>query len=142
MIMQANLAILKGGSICLNCSYDSSGALSDRGLCRECNRLGTIRAYYPVIGPKKVPQPTTALPGSPEKVEVLLQREADGEELWHRDDVCVTDRESRAHPREEYRERTQRQGMRERQVRGKHDPWAVKEQDDDDDDNTYDSWVD
>lgn len=33
------------------------------------------------------PAPTAALPGTPEKTEILVQRRRDGEQLWHLDDA-------------------------------------------------------
>jgi hypothetical protein len=35
---------------------------------------------------RPLPPPTTALPGSPEKIAILQQRAAQGLELWHPDD--------------------------------------------------------
>lgn len=37
------------------------------------------------------PQPTDAIPGSPEKIEVLRLRYLKGEDLWHKDDRVIYD---------------------------------------------------
>jgi hypothetical protein len=39
--------------------------------------------------PSTISQPTTAPPGSSEKIEVLAKRVERGEDLWHRDDVVI-----------------------------------------------------
>ncbi len=36
------------------------------------------------------PHPTTALPGTPEKVEVMRQREECGYDIWHPDDATYS----------------------------------------------------
>lgn len=65
-----------------------------RGLCGRCYLDPNARALFPSIaprgrrgqtgqGPRKMPRPTRALPGTPEKVRVLAERFARGEELYH-----------------------------------------------------------
>lgn len=51
---------------------------------RTCMRCNVLRSAG---GGSRTPQPTTALPGTPEKVEVLAQRFARGESLHHPDDA-------------------------------------------------------
>jgi hypothetical protein len=66
------------------------------GLCDPCYKDPQIRASTPVLSPsgrrgagqdrgKHPPpgQPTGALPGTAEKVEVLQERARNGEQLWH-----------------------------------------------------------
>ncbi len=68
-----------------------------RGLCYRCYNDPAVRAVMPLaespfnkhgvgIGNVRqlpLPEPTTATPGSPEKVAVLEQRAASGQALWH-----------------------------------------------------------
>lgn len=129
--MQVDPTKVQGGGICFSCNTDRF-SLSNRGLCPYCQANGNIRAYYPVDRPRGVPKPTNALPGSADKIKVLEDRETRGQELWHPDDPAATDRDSRAHCFETYRERTQRQRLRDGKFQGQHDQWASKEQDDDD----------
>lgn len=37
------------------------------------------------------PEPTTAIPGSSDKIEVMIARIENGEELWHADDQLTYD---------------------------------------------------
>ena len=37
------------------------------------------------------PEPTDAMPGSWEKLQVLIERAANGQELWHPDDRLIYD---------------------------------------------------
>jgi hypothetical protein len=70
--------------------------LRPRGLCHRCYRRPRIRRRYPafsqygrrgvgnICGNAPLPsEPTDALPGSAEKIEVLAQRAARHESLWH-----------------------------------------------------------
>ena len=64
---------------------------SPRGVLQRATNLGlrnplkTDRLDSP--DPKlKKPKPTKYEPGSPEKIDVLRQRVASGEDLWHEDD--------------------------------------------------------
>lgn len=65
-----------------------------RGLCWTCYYTPGVKDLYPppskycVMGlgltePKNKPIPTTAMPGTAEKVAVLCQRAERGEALWH-----------------------------------------------------------
>lgn len=83
-------------SKCLHCSQYQ--VIDRRNLCRMCYRKVEVRALYPIssmqrfgvgIGcfPGKAPQPTRALPGSPDKVEVLCKRVEAGEYLFHPEDA-------------------------------------------------------
>lgn len=73
------------------------------GLCWTCYYTPGVRSLYPstskyarrgvrdfvisVVGsPRLPPEPTTALPGSEEKIEVLAERARLGVSLWHPDD--------------------------------------------------------
>jgi hypothetical protein len=70
-------------------------AYKPRGLCWACYRTPGIRELYPptskfaqhghpdFYGRGTVPAPTTALPGSPEKIAVLEERARLGQQLWH-----------------------------------------------------------
>lgn len=73
-----------------------------RGLCWTCYYTPGIRELHPstskfasrgvadFCGPGKLPEPTTALPGTPEKIRVLRERAAAGQRLWHPLDAGVT----------------------------------------------------
>lgn len=50
---------------------------------RSSGRQEIDNPWYPA----RQPQPTTAWPGTPEKVEVLAARLLAGEDLWHPDDA-------------------------------------------------------
>lgn len=78
-----------------------------RGLCWSCYYKPGIREQYPSTSKfgrrgvghsnRRCPlpaAPTSALPGSPEKVAILEQRASRGESLWHPNDAPM-DRESR-----------------------------------------------
>jgi hypothetical protein len=70
-----------------------------RGLCWTCYYLPGVRDRYETIGiyarrgvangyrHGTMPEPTTALPGTAEKVAVLEQRAAVGQALWHPSDA-------------------------------------------------------
>lgn len=70
-----------------------AGGIDRRGLCRPCYRAaGTRRGYDRLpIQPSPVPQsglvppaePCQAMPGTPEKVEVMARRAEAGEYLFH-----------------------------------------------------------
>jgi ribosomal protein L37E len=77
-----------------------------RGLCWSCYYTPGIRERYPSyskfarrglgIGgghPPLPPTPTSARPGTPEKVRVMEQRARNHQSLWHPDDAPM-DRES------------------------------------------------
>jgi hypothetical protein len=70
-----------------------------RGLCYACSAEPAVRALYPVTskfawrghgtghGGYRLPEPTGALPGAPEKVAVLAERARLRQCLWHPDDA-------------------------------------------------------
>ena len=87
-------------TICRHCGC--ARVSRPRGLCWTCYYAPGVRDRYPVTskygrrGPgntflrSKPPlQPTNALPGSLEKVLVLCQRAALGQDLWHVDDATL-----------------------------------------------------
>lgn len=69
-----------------------------RGLCWCCSLTPDVRDQYAgsesvyamrgygQTAPTRLPRPTTALPGTPEKRAVLEQRARAGLMLWHPDD--------------------------------------------------------
>jgi hypothetical protein len=84
-------------------------AYRPRGLCSRCYFTPAVRESYPPdpengsdqacgraytspVGrkdPKNLPLvPTDAMPGTPEKVEVLRERARQGVSLWHPGDAC------------------------------------------------------
>lgn len=65
-----------------------------RGLCWHCYYLPGLRDRFAPVSPngrrgagfvrqQGTPEPTDALPGTPEKVEILAERAAKGYDLWH-----------------------------------------------------------
>ncbi len=86
-----------------------------RQLCWGCYYTPAIRDRYPPSGgkyarrglglgyrrPTLPPFPTTALPGSPEKIAILQQRASQGFALWHPDDAPL-----------DYRRRPRRRALR------------------------------
>ena len=64
-----------------------------RGLCNRCFADMGIRSLYPLVKPghkgltfrrPKLPaEPTKAMPGTEEKMDVMAKRAAAGEQLWH-----------------------------------------------------------
>lgn len=96
-------------SKCKNCKHCGAGHWQgSRGLCLSCYRKPLIKELYPVlkdVRPLKrgedraqreygedrpVPRtPTKAVPGSEEKIKILMQRYSGGYQLWHpRDRTC------------------------------------------------------
>jgi|SRR5438128_6752805 len=84
--------------VCRHCGWKAAGR--PRGLCWTCYQALDIRRRYSPVskfgrrgvldfyGVGKLPAlPTTALPGSPEKVAVLEQRASRREALWHPNDA-------------------------------------------------------
>lgn len=77
------------------CRHCDSKRAWARGLCRQCHRDPSILERFPSSqgewrSPYEPPPPrrpaalpTSAEPGSPEKVAVLAARYAAGQELWH-----------------------------------------------------------
>lgn len=81
---------------CLHCG--TNRVARPRGLCSQCYECPSVRLLYPPLGkmgaagasreenyraPKKMPQPTKAPPGTPEKVKVLIRRFSRQEWLYH-----------------------------------------------------------
>ena len=73
-----------------------------RGLCWPCYYTPGVRELYPSTSKYAkrgvgngnptdlpLPEPTTAGPGSPEKMAVLEARAAAGQRLWHPDDAIL-----------------------------------------------------
>lgn len=73
-----------------------------RGLCWSCYYAPGVRDRYPSTSKfarrgvgnfcgqgAKPHAPTAALPGSPEKVAVLVERARMRQELWHPDDATI-----------------------------------------------------
>lgn len=83
--------------LCRHC--DRRPAARPRGLCWSCYYLPGVRHLYPSMSKfgrrglgfaaeRPLPgTPTAAPPGSPEKIEVLMERAARGSELWHPHDA-------------------------------------------------------
>lgn len=91
--------------LCRHCGKVPSNR--PRGLCWKCYYTPGVREQYPSTskfarrglddfnGVSPLPAlPTPALPGSPEKVEVLMERARRQQALWHPDDAPM-DAESR-----------------------------------------------
>lgn len=86
--------------LCRHCN--TSEANRPRGLCWSCYYKPGVRQQYPstskyarrglsdIIGKVKPPtNPTSARPGSPEKVAILEQRARAKQSLWHKDDATL-----------------------------------------------------
>jgi hypothetical protein len=84
--------------MCRHCTRVPSNR--PRGLCWSCYYTPGVRDQYPSTskfarrgvsdfnGQVALPTgPTSALPGSPEKVAILQQRASRGEALWHPQDA-------------------------------------------------------
>src|SRR5437016_4958041 len=84
--------------LCRHCHF--SPVSRPRGLCWHCYYMPGVRDRYMSTskygnrgpgnfnGEVPVPaMPTDALPGSPEKMEVLAQRALNRQALWHPDDA-------------------------------------------------------
>jgi hypothetical protein len=81
--------------LCRNC--DRNQVTRSRGLCWSCFYAPGVRERYPPAdkrrcglgtGRKRMPcAPTDAIPGSPEKIRVLMDRAARGQELFHEHDA-------------------------------------------------------
>jgi hypothetical protein len=79
--------------LCRHCQKVKSNR--PRGLCWSCYYTPGIRELYPSTskfarrgvrdfnGRARLPEPTSALPGTPEKVAVLELRARLGQQLWH-----------------------------------------------------------
>jgi hypothetical protein len=86
------------GGMCRHCQVVRSSR--PRGLCWACYRSRRIRNQYPSTSKfahrglanngfeaEQLPAPTSAEPGTPEKIEVLASRLAGGQHLWNDDDA-------------------------------------------------------
>ena len=99
---------------CRHCNKVKSNR--PRGLCWSCYYRPGVRELYPSTskfarrgvsdfnGRAALPVPTTALPGTPEKVAVLEMRAALRQQLWHPDDArlepaCAREHEDFGHAR-------------------------------------------
>src|SRR6516164_2802827 len=79
--------------LCRHCQKVKSNR--PRGLCWSCYYTPGVRELFPSTskfarrgvvdfnGRARMPEPTSALPGTPEKVAVLEQRARLGQQLWH-----------------------------------------------------------
>ncbi len=79
--------------LCRHCQKVKSNR--PRGLCWSCYYTPGVRDLYPSTskfarrgvadfnGRARLPEPTDALPGTPEKVRVLEERARLGQALWH-----------------------------------------------------------
>ena len=87
----------KENGICCHCYIDKSGG--GRGICNRCYKdIGIRQKYAPHASYKTGHglkmgtvtdewQPTEYLPGTPEKVNVLVYRASRGWPLWHPNDA-------------------------------------------------------
>ena len=85
--------------VCRHCSNPKRPVNRPRGLCWTCYYTPGIKDVYPskskftvghglVVTKDTMPdEPTTAAPGTQEKRNVLEQRAALGQNLWHPDDA-------------------------------------------------------
>jgi hypothetical protein len=92
---------------CLHCS-EASTVRRRRGLCRECYGNAAIRAKYPQVRGGKISEsgrgstadrddgnfskpvtPTSAQPGSEERIQVLMKRAADRQPVYVRGDATL-----------------------------------------------------
>lgn len=89
------------GKVRLMCRHCHAAIVTrPRGLCWHCYYVPGLREQYVsgskyarrgtpnFTGARPLPaEPTTANPGTPEKMQVLAERSARGEQLWHPDDA-------------------------------------------------------
>ena len=87
--------------LCRHCQKVKSNR--PRGLCWSCYYTPGVREQYPSTskfaqrgiddfnGRAPLPAPTDALPGTPEKVAVLMQRARLKQALWHPQDATHED---------------------------------------------------
>jgi hypothetical protein len=92
---------LIGVTMCCHCKVKR--AYRPRGLCGRCYLTPAIRTLYSLPEEvlnkdvyrkgrdshcnRKMPERTDAMPGTPEKVRVMMERLRNGEELFHPDDA-------------------------------------------------------
>jgi hypothetical protein len=96
--METALVSLRQRPACQRCGHRPSWR--PRGLCWVCYRRLGIRELYPSTsqhgrrgpgnfnGTGTVPIATDALPGTPAKVRILMERVANRHRLWHADDAA------------------------------------------------------
>ena len=79
---------------CKHCDHTPANA--PRGLCWVCYRNKEVRRLHGVStrsgvedfnGKAREPESTMTLPGTQDKVAVLMERARRGESLWHRKDA-------------------------------------------------------
>lgn len=84
--------------VCQHCQKNR--VARPRKLCWSCYYNPGVRGRYPPIvlerlspgtGRRRKPcEPTDAIPGTPEKIRVLMERAERGEELFHEADPCLS----------------------------------------------------
>ncbi len=92
--------------MCLSCGL-SKARRGKRGLCGSCYYYPEIRNLYPRLvkytcdgggnhcsSSLPLPEPTSALPGTPEKIAVLMERESMRQQLYHPADAKDPERYS------------------------------------------------
>lgn len=85
---------------CRHCQVNLAKKGNSRLLCFGCMKRAGIRVLYPPTlvskyvrrghgteEPTRETEPTPAMPGTPEKMETLFQRLANGEQLYHPHDA-------------------------------------------------------
>jgi len=85
---------------CRHCRDPRKLITRPRGLCWHCYYTPGVRDQYPSaskfgvrgvanLGHRNapLPEPTTAMPGSPEKIAVMEERALRGEQVFHPDDA-------------------------------------------------------
>ena len=88
--------------LCRHCQKVKSNR--PRGLCWSCYYTPGVREQYPSTSKfgrrgignfngqaARPPFPTSAAPGSPEKIAILAQRAQLRQELWHPDDASLAE---------------------------------------------------
>jgi hypothetical protein len=89
---------MKNGLACRNCERRSG--VDRRALCRYCYADRDVRRRFPpsttVAGKKEewtplgpLPPPCVAVPGSEEKIQILMERFENREQLFHPLDRCT-----------------------------------------------------
>lgn len=90
------------GKPCPNCAKPTCPTQDGRrrGLCRACYKRPEVRALYPAAhgngrghnSARRLPaEPTRLTPGTPEKLAVMIERHARGEQLHHPRDLRLYD---------------------------------------------------
>lgn len=79
---------------CVHCGHIPANR--PRGLCNKCYRNMSIRNLYGAtgrygildfMGSAKKTEPTMSLPGTQDKVAIMMERAERGETLWHHADA-------------------------------------------------------